>query len=299
MNQRLLIIDDAAEVHRLLESRLHAEDLILDFVDEAQAGFDRAKTTQPDLILLDVRMPEISGFELCRLLKSDPATANIPIIFLSGATDPVDKIKGLDLGAIDYITKPFDAAELRARVRSGLRTKRYQDLLSERAQVEGLTGLWNKRHFEQRLFETFSAATRYCRPFSLLVLDLDDFTEVNQRYGRPGADKALMFVGTLLVESTRTCDVVCRFGPDDFAILLPETMVNQARLLGDRLLSGVIGLRVDYRGEPVRLTASVGIAGINSEGSVTEATAVGLQQKALSALTSARDAGQNQVAIAT
>ena len=84
MNQRLLIIDDAAEVHRLLESRLQAEDLILDFVDQAQAGFDRAKSTQPDLILLDVRMPEISGFELCRLLKADPCTAHIPVIFLSG-----------------------------------------------------------------------------------------------------------------------------------------------------------------------------------------------------------------------
>ncbi|MEC9465264.1 MAG: diguanylate cyclase [Myxococcota bacterium] len=299
MNQRLLIIDDAAEVHRLLESRLQAEDLILDFVDQAQAGFDRAKSTQPDLILLDVRMPEISGFELCRLLKADPCTAHIPVIFLSGATDPVDKIKGLDLGAIDYITKPFEPAELRARVRSGLRTKRFQDLLSERAQVDGLTGLWNARHLEQRLFETFSAAQRYCRPFSLLILDLDHFGEVNQRYGRPGADKALMSVGNLLVESTRTCDIVCRFGPDDFAILLPETMVNQARLLGDRLLSGVIGLRIDYRGEPIRLTASVGVAGINAEGGVNEATAVGLQQKALDALAKAKADGQNQVTIAT
>jgi len=299
MNQRLLIIDDAPEVHRLLESRLQSEDLILDFVDTAQEGFDRAKTTSPDLILLDVRMPEISGFELCKLLKNEPTTSNIPIIFLSGATDPVDKIKGLDLGAIDYIAKPFDAAELRARVRSGLRTKRFQDLLAERAQVDGLTGLWNRRHFDQRLFETFSAAQRYCRPFSLIILDMDNFTEVNRRYGRPGADKALTAIGGLLVDSTRTCDVVCRFGPDDFAILLPETMISQARLLGDRLLSGIIGLRIDYRGEPIRLTASGGISGINSEGGVNQATAVGLQQSTLDALQAARDAGQNRVIVAT
>ena len=295
MTPKLLVIDDAVEIHALLEARLQPEEIIMDFATNAEEGFERAKAINPDLILLDVMMPGISGFELCRMLKEDPLTSNIPVIFLSGASDSVDKIKGLDLGAIDYITKPFDAAELRARVRSGLRTKRFQDLLAERAQIDWLTGLWNKVHFERRLFEMFSAARRYDRPFSVILLDLDHFNSVNKEHGRPVGDKLLHAVATLLLDSTRTCDIVCRNGDDEFAILLPETIPEQARFLASRICTGTKALRVGHRGDAIQITGTLGVAGVSGGEDAREQTAQGLFDQAKACLKRGQEAGRNQV----
>ena len=119
-----------------------------------------ARALRPDLILLDVDMPDLSGFAVCRALKSDPATSGIPVIFLTGTTETVAKVQGFDLGAIDYVTKPFDPAELRARVRAALRTKRYVELLAWRAEIDALTGLHNRAHMDRRLAESVAAVTR-------------------------------------------------------------------------------------------------------------------------------------------
>lgn len=295
MSPKLLVIDDAVEIHALLEARLQPEEILMDFATSAEEGLERAKTIEPDLILLDVMMPGISGFELCRILKTDPATSGIPVIFLSSASDSVDKIKGLDLGAIDYITKPFDPAELRARIRSGLRTKRFQDLLSERAQIDWLSGLWNKVHFDRRLFEMFSSARRYDRPFSIILVDLDHFDSVNTQYGRPVGDKALHAVATLLLDCTRTCDIVCRNGDDEFAILLPETVPDQAAFLAQRICSGIAGLRVSHRGDSIQVTGTLGVGGVSGGEDAREHTAQGLFDSAMSSLESGRQEGRNQV----
>lgn len=295
MTPKLLVIDDAVEIHALLEARLQPEEIIMDFATNAEEGFERAKAIHPDLILLDVMMPGISGFELCRMLKEDTETSGIPVIFLSGATDSVDKIKGLDLGAIDYITKPFEPAELRARVRSGLRTKRFQDLLAEKAQIDWLTGLWNNIHFERRLFEMFSAARRYDRPFSVILVDLDHLTSVNNQHGRPVGDKLLHAVAALLIDSTRTCDIVCRNGEDEFAILLPETIPDQATFLAQRICAGIKALRVGHRGDAVQITGTLGVAGVQHGEDARERTAQGLFDNAKASLEQGRNAGRNCV----
>ena len=295
MTPKLLVIDDAVEIHALLEARLQPEEIIMDFATNAEEGFERAKAIHPDLILLDVMMPGISGFDLCRMLKEDPDTSSIPVIFLSGATDSVDKIKGLDLGAIDYITKPFDPAELRARVRSGLRTKRFQDLLAERAQIDWLTGLWNTIHFERRLFEMFSAARRYDRPFSVILLDLDHLNSVNNQHGRPVGDKVLHAVAALLLDSTRTCDIVCRNGDDEFAILLPETIPDQATFLAQRICAGIKALRVGHRGDAVQVTGTLGVAGVEHGEDARERTAQSLFDGAKASLEHGRNTGRDRV----
>ncbi|MBT6178545.1 MAG: diguanylate cyclase [Deltaproteobacteria bacterium] len=295
MTPKLLVIDDAVEIHALLEARLQPEEIIMDFATNAEEGFERAKSIHPDLILLDVMMPGISGFDLCRMLKEDPDTSSIPVIFLSGATDSVDKIKGLDLGAIDYITKPFDPAELRARVRSGLRTKRFQDLLAERAQIDWLTGLWNTIHFERRLFEMFSAARRYDRPFSVILLDLDHLNSVNNQHGRPVGDKVLHAVAALLLDSTRTCDIVCRNGDDEFAILLPETIPDQATFLAQRICAGIKALRVGHRGDAVQVTGTLGVAGVEHGEDARERTAQSLFDGAKASLEHGRSTGRDRV----
>ena len=133
MTQTVLAIDDSPDIHRLLDVRLRPERLVLHHALEAEEGLAMAANIRPDLILLDVDMPLVTGFEVCRKLKEHPALTNVPIIFLTGAAEVHTKVQGFDLGAVDYVTKPFEPAELRARVRAALRTKRYHDLLAARS----------------------------------------------------------------------------------------------------------------------------------------------------------------------
>ena len=170
MQQRILAIDDSPDIHQLLSVRLGNLNVELQHALTGESGYDKALKEPPDLILLDVMMPDASGFEICRRLKATSETAAVPVIFLTGETDVEQKVRGFDVGAVDYIQKPFDTAELTARVRSALRTKRYFDMLAQRAMLDGLTGLWNRSQFDQRLYEEISCAQRYDRPLSLLSL---------------------------------------------------------------------------------------------------------------------------------
>ena len=172
MTQTVLAIDDSPEIHQLLKVRLKNLDVELAHANCGFDGFEQAIASNPDLILLDVMMPDASGFDICRKLKATTETRNIPVIFLTGASDVDQKVLGFDVGAVDYIQKPFDSAELNARVRAALRTKRFQDMLAQRAMIDGLTGLWNRAHFDQRMHEEVAAAARYDRPMSLIMMDV-------------------------------------------------------------------------------------------------------------------------------
>ena len=170
MTQTVLAIDDSPEIHQLLKFRLRNLDVELAHADCGFDGFDQALAVNPDLILLDVMMPDASGFDICRKLKTTTQTRNIPVIFLTGASDVDQKVLGFDVGAVDYIQKPLDSVELNTRVRAALRTKRFQDRLAQSAMIDGLTGLWNRAHFDQRIHEEVAAALRYDRP---MVVDYD------------------------------------------------------------------------------------------------------------------------------
>ena len=148
---RVLVIDDNESIHKLVVARLRPEGLEVIGEDDGERGIERAVSSQPDVILLDIGLPNVDGFEVCRRLKEHPSTRNIPIIFLTGTTDTESKVRGLDLGAVDYVTKPFDQVELRARVRAALRTKRLQDILEQQSFLDGLTGLWNRSYLDRRL----------------------------------------------------------------------------------------------------------------------------------------------------
>ena len=150
MPQSILIIDDSPAIHTLLHARLRDEPVALHSANSGDEGLAMASSLAPDLILLDVDMPDPNGFEVCKRIKGDPKLAATPIIFLTGAATTDQKIQGLELGAMDYITKPFDPAEC-ARVRGALRLKFLMDLLTQKAQIDALTGLWNRRYFDQRL----------------------------------------------------------------------------------------------------------------------------------------------------
>lgn len=260
MSTTVLVIDDAPDVHTLLSARLRPEGVQLVSAMGWREGFDLAMQVLPDLILLDVDMPEHSGLDVCRALKADARTAGIPIIFLTGATDVNTKVHGFDLGAIDYVTKPFHPAELRARVRSALRTKRYQDLLSARAKVDALTSLHNRGYFDDFLASAMTDCAKMERDCSLVLVDLDHFKSLNDRFGHPFGDLVLQRVGDLVASTIRTGDAACRYGGEELALVLPGVTSTIAAKVAERVRNAFTTLELVPRGQRVTVTASFGIA---------------------------------------
>lgn len=176
---KLLIVDDDRDALDVAKIRLAKENVAIVCADGGAAGLKAARSEQPDLILLDLDMPDMSGFDVCRALKADAELCMIPVLFLSGSTTAEDKIHGLDLGAVDYVTKPFDAFELRARVRAALRTKHLQDMLFEHAHIDPLTGLPNRRALVERLQREWARIERHGGRLSFIMADIDHFKRVN------------------------------------------------------------------------------------------------------------------------
>ena len=259
MTQTVLAIDDSPEIHQLLKFRLKNLDVELAHADCGVDGFDQALAVNPDLILLDVMMPDASGFDICRKLKTTKQTRNIPVIFLTGASDVDQKVLGFDVGAVDYIQKPFDSVELNTRVRAALRTKRFQDRLAQSAMIDGLTGLWNRAHFDQRIHEEVAAALRYDRPMSLIMMDVDKFKNLNDNHGHLFGDEVLQVVGDVLQDSVRTSDWPCRYGGEEFGLILRETDLDGAIILAERIRKEIGSLQLHNKAQLVPVTSSFGV----------------------------------------
>lgn len=256
----VLAVDDSPDVLALLRARLKPEAIELVTAGSYTEGLALALELRPDLVLLDVEMPEHSGFDLCRRLKEESSTANIPVIFLTASSDIETKVHGFDLGASDYVTKPFHPAELRARVRAALRMKRAQDLLTLRAQIDALTGLHNRAYLDELLEASIQRATYSGRPLSLVMLDLDHFKSLNDSYGHPFGDLVLQRVGDLLSRSTRPGDTACRYGGEEMTIVLTDTDIVSARAVAERIRGALEEIELAPRGKRVSITASFGIA---------------------------------------
>lgn len=234
-NPKLLLIDDSQDIHMLIRQRLRSEGIEVISAENGVDGLRLAGEESPSLILLDLSMPVMDGFEVLRSLKDDPATSQIPIIVLSGRDDAEDKVQGFDLGAIDYVCKPFDMTELRARVRSALRIAELMQLLAQRAQIDGLTGLWNRSYFDERIAAELSSAKRSGVPIALAMCDIDHFKSLNDTHGHPAGDAVLQGFGTLLTDTLRRDDVACRYGGEEFAIILRNSDAKAAATVIDRI----------------------------------------------------------------
>ena len=293
MPQSVLVIDDSEDIHRLLRARLKDEDVEIFDAADGPSGIEAARQLRPDLILLDVEMPGLGGFDVCRELKNDPATTPIPIIFLTGVSDPAERVKGLELGAVDYVIKPFDFAELRARVRAGLRTVRYQKLLEQRAQIDGLTGLWNRVYFDQRLHEVLSGCRRYGGPVSLVMVDIDHFKRINDTHGHRAGDLVLQDFYRRALGVTRSTDTICRWGGEEFLILLPDTPTTGACYLAERLHQAVVTapFRVGS-GKVLHVTVTIGVATVRAGEDLLDAV-----HRADAALYQGKQQGRNQVVL--
>lgn len=288
---KVLVIDDSPDVHRLLHARLRHEDLELVSAHGGLEGIKTAEEINPSLILLDLDMPEVDGFETLRLLKDNDKTVGISVVVLSGLQSSTDKVTAFDLGAVDYITKPFDLMELRVRVRAAIRMQELIQLLAQRAQIDGLTGLYNRKHFDERWDAATAHNKRHGAPLSLAMFDLDHFKSLNDSFGHPAGDNALRVFAELIQRVSRTTDIPCRYGGEEFALIMPETSPADAEKLCERIGSELREL--SWPAHPERnVTVSIGIAGAETSASVA---AAGWIEEADKALYSAKQGGRDRV----
>jgi diguanylate cyclase (GGDEF)-like protein len=219
------------------------------------------KLNQEDvhIALSDIMMPKMDGFELINRIRSNPALRHIYMILITARIQEGDRVRGLDLGADDYITKPFSFSELLARVRVGSRVVQYQQHLEYQSQIDSLTGLFNRRAFEKKIGEEFERAKRYEHPLSMLIFDIDNFKTINDTYGHHGGDAALVKISETLREKTRRSDFPARYGGEEFVLILPDTdqdsALQVARKIHDEIRSCTFGSAT----KPFLLTVSVGL----------------------------------------
>ncbi|HEX8354345.1 MAG TPA: diguanylate cyclase [Pyrinomonadaceae bacterium] len=270
----ILVADDEPANLALIKRRLEWEEYRVETAEDGGQAVEAARRTLPDLILLDVMMPVLDGLQACRLLKGDPATRDIPVIFLSALDDTDTKVSALALGANDYVSKPYRVEELLARVRVAIRLKRERDRLRQRAEelrrsaeaasemsmTDALTGLLNRYGLQRALQREHSEARRYERPLSCLLLDVDFFKAVNDTYGHAAGDAALAQAARVLTESVRGSDVVCRYGGEEFLVLAPETAADGALALAEKIRLAFSSRLFGDGGRTFPLTLSVGVA---------------------------------------
>ncbi len=290
--KRLLLVDDDVESLAVARARLADDGIEISCATGGRTGLEAAKSQHPDLILLDLDMPDMNGFDVCRIMKADPELCMIPVLFLSGSGTPGDKVRGLDLGAVDYITKPFDDFELKARVRAAIRTKLLQDLLIEHAHIDPLTGLPNRRALMDRLQMEWARMQRYGGELSFIMADIDYFKRVNDTYGHSIGDKVLQEVAKTIARQCRESDLPARYGGEEFAVVVPNETVSGAAQLADRCRQEIEKVNLPAKGDPIRPTVSFGVA---DAAGVPSAEL--LAARADQALYAAKAAGRDRVAM--
>jgi len=256
-----------------------------------------AKEHTPDLILLDVLMPDMTGFEVIKILKGDEKTVNIPVIFITGLSSAEDEARGFALGAVDYITKPFNKAVVKARVNTHLRIVDQMRIIKNIGLIDPLTKIANRRGFENRLTVEWSRAIRDQTPLSLLMMDIDMFKNYNDTNGHLQGDMALKtFVEVSVNSLMRDIDFIARWGGEEFVILLPGTAENGAIQIAERVRSNVEALSIPSdEGDDTRITVSIGVITVvpNMNSSITD-----FIKKADKALYKAKETGRNRFVVA-
>lgn len=258
----ILIVDDDPVNVKILAEALHSTYRIKIAANGVEA-LNIAKCEQPDLILLDVMMPHMDGFEVCRRLKSDSNTQKIAVIFVTVLHSEIDEEKGLNLGAVDYIGKPFVMPIIKARIRTYIRLKLQADLLESLSFLDALTHIPNRRRFDEMLLSEWRRAARDATPISLIMIDVDYFKKYNDNYGHGKGDVCLQNVATTLSNSlVRPSDFVARYGGEEFVVILPNTNQQAAVQIAERLRERVekIALPHTYSNVSSVVTISLGVA---------------------------------------
>ena len=268
---KLLLVDDQPMNIRVLH-QLFRYECDVHMATGGEQAIEVCKALLPDLILLDVVMEGMDGHEVCRRLKADPLTQDIPIIFLSANGEDDDEAIGLELGAVDYIGKPFNPMIVRARVKTHLTLKRQGDYLRSMAMLDGLTGVANRRKLEARLEAAWSQACRDNGPLSLIMIDVDYFKKYNDHYGHQSGDQCLRRLAMALAATlNRPYDLLARYGGEEFACLLPDTDLAGAERVAQKMLAAVSELRIEHLASDVgpQVSLSLGVATVRASARLT------------------------------
>jgi diguanylate cyclase (GGDEF)-like protein len=259
--QDILLVDDDPGAIQTLRGILGSL-ARLRFATNGKDALRLAQECIPDLVLLDAEMPGMTGFQLLAALKSEAALSDIPVVFITGHAEPAFEVSALELGAADFIAKPFRAASVLARVRTHLRMKRMADELRRAATIDPLTGVANRRLFDSTLTHEWLRARRTADPLSLLLIDVDHFKQYNDRYGHLPGDDCLRRVAHALAQTCqRPADLVARYGGEEFMVLLPLTPRAGADHVARRLHDAIRSLGSEHAdGVGGAVTVSVGIA---------------------------------------
>ena len=292
---RILVIDDDPFSARLVDSVLHAAGFASSYCCEPEKAFEAILHENPDLIILDVVMPQMDGFRLCQRIRAHPGLQLTPVVFVTRKGDVEQRVRGLQVGGNDYIAKPFEPRELVARVRSHLH--RLSEL-REMAVRDGLTRCYNNKYFKARLEQEMERARRQKLDLTIAMLDIDHFRRINDSYGHQAGDAVLSNLASILIASMRSPDVVARYGGEEFGILLLEAAVPEATIIMNRLRERIARHRFEVPavgGDPLTLgcTVSAGLAAF-----APNDTAHSMVQRADSALYEAKNTGRNRLWVA-
>ncbi|NMH66340.1 diguanylate cyclase [Shewanella salipaludis] len=259
----VLVVDDNVDNLDVMIANLQQESIELLVSLSGEEGLQLARELSPDLILLDIMMPGMDGFEVCRRLKQDQATADIPVIFISAKNNEADIEQGLRLGAIDFVNKPFSIPILKARLRNHLEVKNRTDRLARLACTDALTGIANRRHFDCMLEREWRRAAASQYPLSALMIDIDYFKQFNDSYGHNHGDECIRQTAlTLGQQLLRPADLLARYGGEEFVVLLPETSETGALAVAERLRQAMEAQAIPHAGSAClpHVSVSIGIA---------------------------------------
>ena len=267
MDDDILLVDDDPGTIRVLASIL-ADIGNLSFAISGEDALRMARESAPDLILLDAEMPGMSGFLVCEALKADSELAHVPVIFVTSHREPTFEVSGFDLGAADFIAKPLNAPLVLARVKAQLRVKHLADELRRIAATDGLTGVANRRRFDEALEQEWGSARRAGDALALLMIDVDHFKAFNDLYGHLAGDACLASLAQAMSSAClRPADLVARYGGEEFAVLLPKTAQVGAEHVAHAILEAVDALAIAHEGSATaaHVTVSVGIASCDAD----------------------------------
>ncbi len=313
----ILIVDDEESLRKLLKSVLSEKGYRVLTAFDGIEGYDMALKHSPDLILLDIMMPEIDGYEVLERLKNNIKTSHIPVIFLTAKVDDEDRVKGLEAGAVDYIIKPFYIREVLARIKIHLKLKEYENKLKlknreleefsdlllklnakleEMARKDELMQIWNRRAFNEQMERTHNYSVRYNSPYTLVIADLDHFKNYNDLYGHQAGDVVLQKVAQAINKSCRITDFIARYGGEEIVVILPETEETTGYVFAQRIIKAVRDLNILHE-----KNANFGIvtisAGVASYSPGEEGGWDVIVRRADEAMYRAKNSGRNKVSM--
>ncbi|MEN6350632.1 MAG: diguanylate cyclase [Syntrophomonas sp.] len=295
--QTILIVDDAKENIRHLAGLLGTEYTIRVATSGERALEILISDDQPDLVLLDVMMPGMDGYEVCRRAKANDRSCKIPIIFVTGKVSEEDEVEGFSAGAVDYVTKPFNPIIVKARVQTHAELKRHRDLLETLSYRDGLTGIANRRRFDEFLSLSFDFARRQESPLSLILIDIDDFKLFNDHYGHQLGDECLKLVAqSLAANLKRKTDLAARYGGEEFGCILPKTANSDAITIAEKLRQSVFDLQIPHAYSTASEWVTISL-GLSTTTPIPDSNPGILLRAADQALYRSKSAGRNRLCI--